>query len=492
MTRMDTHTQYMRDRADRDLVTKAQEGNREALGELFSRYWRAARAAAFGVTRDLPSAEDAAAEAFRQTLVSIHSLRDPDRFAAWLRRIVMRKARVLQYRRQTESSLAAAMPDPAHGPDDELAELQLRSVVQRAVSELPGRLREVVSLFYFEGYEPTTAARFLDIPDGTFRRRMHEGRKRLRNAVEHILREGAFVNVEQNLTIGRLRKFIDNPDDDDGESFYQIVRESLAFRPVPKELIDLFHSKVQLEEASQESVAAGADSGERVRKLVQRFTGPSARASDPGHPVGRVVVLVRQALPDFRAWTPDVGEALVSVVTNTGGLEYFKALRPPGFAEGRPGAFLHVTRTFVSRSARGAEGTTYQLLKDSADSQTFRAGLQSARISDVVDLTWMVDGPLELRSVQELLERLTADVLPGTPVRFTSYDEPRYRSALKLRIAEMPAPAATGGVLAEWSGRPRGVDAAHLRIFLEPWATVTSGQLIEPQSMGHGLGMFEG
>ena len=168
MTRMDTHTQYMRDRADRDLVTKAQEGNREALGELFSRYWRAARAAAFGVTGDLPSAEDAAAEAFRQTLVSIHSLRDPDRFAAWLRRIVMRKARVHQNRRQTESSLAAAMPDPAHGPDDELAELQLRSVVQRAVSELPGRLREVVSLFYFEGYEPTTAVRFLDIPDGTF------------------------------------------------------------------------------------------------------------------------------------------------------------------------------------------------------------------------------------------------------------------------------------------------------------------------------------
>ena len=429
----------------------------------------------------------AAAEAFRQTLVSIYSLHNPDRFAPWLRTIVLRKARVLRNHRQTESSLATVMPDPGHGPDDELAELQLRAVVQRAVSELPGRLREVVSLFYFEGYEPSTAARFLDIPDGTFRRRMHEGRKRLRKAIEHILQEGAFMNEERNLKIGRIRKFIENPDDTDGESFYQVVRESLALRPVPKQLIGLFYSKAQLGEDSQEAVAAGAESGDRVRKLAQRITGPSARASDPSHPVGRVVVLVQQALPDFQDWAPDVGEALASFATNTGGLEHRKARWPPGFSEGRPGAFLYVTRTLVFRSASGAEGTTYQLLKDSADSQTFRAGLQSARLTDVLDLTWMVAGPLELRSVQELLERLTSDVLPGTPVRFTSYDEPRYRSALQLRIADMPAPAATGGVLVEWSGCPRGVDAAHLRIFLEPWATVTSGQLIEPQLIGAGL-----
>lgn len=469
-------------------MAEAQQGNREALGELFSRYWRAARAAAFGVTGNVPAAEDAAAEAFRQTLVSIYSLRDPDRFATWLRTIVIRKARVLHNRRQTESALAGAMPDPGRGPDEELAELQLRVVIQRAVSELPDRLREVVSLVYFEGYDPTTAARFLGIPDGTFRRRMHESRKRLRNAVEHILKKGAYVNEEQNRKIGKLRKLIDKPDDADDESFYQAIREALALRPAPKELIDLFHSTPQLEEASQEAIAARAEFGNQVQKLARRFTGPSARASDPSHPVGRVVVLVRQMLPDFRAWTPDVGAALASAATNSGSL---KALRPPGFAEGRPGAFLHVTRAFVFQSTGVAEGTMYQLLKDSADSQMFRLGLQGARISDVLDLTWMITGPLELRSVQELLERLTADILPGTPVRFSSYDEPRYRSCLQLQIADMPAPAATGGVLAEWSGRPRGVDAAHLRIFIEPWATVTSGQLIEPQSMGVGLGMFE-
>jgi hypothetical protein len=89
-----------------------------------------------------------------------------------------------------------------------------------------------------------------------------------------------------------------------------------------------------------------------------------------------------------------------------------------------------------------------------------------------------VSGPLELRSVQELLERLSAAVLPGTSTRFTNYDEPRYRSALQLQLADLSVPAAVGGVLAEWPGGPPGVEAAHLRVFLEPWATVQSGEMV--------------
>ncbi|HWB95367.1 MAG TPA: hypothetical protein VG672_01660 [Bryobacteraceae bacterium] len=43
----------MREWADRELVQLAQQGDKGAIGDLFSRYWRAARAAAFGVTGEL-------------------------------------------------------------------------------------------------------------------------------------------------------------------------------------------------------------------------------------------------------------------------------------------------------------------------------------------------------------------------------------------------------------------------------------------------------
>ena len=53
----------MSEHADRELVELARRGHAPAIAELFSRYWRAARAAAFGVTGEFASAEDAAAEA---------------------------------------------------------------------------------------------------------------------------------------------------------------------------------------------------------------------------------------------------------------------------------------------------------------------------------------------------------------------------------------------------------------------------------------------
>ena len=75
------------------------------MGELFSRYWRAARAAAFGVTGEFGSAEDAAAEAFQQALAGLDSLRDLDRFGPWLRTIVVRQAqRVCRSRRRVTDS----------------------------------------------------------------------------------------------------------------------------------------------------------------------------------------------------------------------------------------------------------------------------------------------------------------------------------------------------------------------------------------------------
>jgi hypothetical protein len=185
-------------------------------------------------------------------------------------------------------------------------------------------------------------------------------------------------------------------------------------------------------------------------------------------------------LPGFQDWPLDAGEAAVHFMAFTG--EHrgrLRAVLPPGFAEGRPGAFLRATRAIVRLAGSGRVQSIYEHLQDSPDEQTFRAARNDIRISDVLDLTWMVAGPLELRSVQEVLERLSSAVLPGAQIRSSTYDEPRYRSALQLQVGDVSARAACGGVLAEWPGRPRGVDAAHLRIFLEPWATVRSGEVVE-------------
>src|SRR5262245_4242922 len=174
--------------ADRDLVEMARRGDGAAISELFSRYWRAARASAFGVTGEFASAEDAAAEGFRQALEGIGSLRDPERFGAWLRTIVVRKAGLaLQSRRADGEGAVDELIDGNERPDAALERLELGALIQQAVRKLPDRLREAVALTYFEGYDSAAAARFLDIPAGTLRRRLHDARTHLRDIVEKLL-----------------------------------------------------------------------------------------------------------------------------------------------------------------------------------------------------------------------------------------------------------------------------------------------------------------
>jgi RNA polymerase sigma-70 factor (ECF subfamily) len=155
------------DQSDAEVVERARGGDRIAIGELFSRYWRAARAAAFGVTGEVASAEDAAADAFREAWAGLDSLRDPDRFGPWLRTIVVRTARKARRRGPPAHDVSIdELPALNQAADSALERLEAAALVRHFVRELPPRVREAVSLFYFEGYDSDDAARFLAIPPG--------------------------------------------------------------------------------------------------------------------------------------------------------------------------------------------------------------------------------------------------------------------------------------------------------------------------------------
>lgn len=261
---------------------------------------------------------------------------------------------------------------------------------------------------------------------------------------------------------------------------HQAFRASLALRPPPEELITEFMRRRTESVRQSESPDGNARFMELVRKTARHLSGPSDRAADPGHPVGRAAAAIRKALPEFQEWILDVGTAAEHLLTSPGkDRTRLRGILPPGFVEGRPGAFLRASRGLLLTDEEGSVRTTYQLLQDSPDAESFRAGIAAARISDVLDFAWLVAEPLELRSAQDLLEQLARTVVPGVGMRVTHYDEPRYRTALRLYLDPFVSPAAVSGVLAAWHGQPPGVNAAHLRFFLEPWATVQSGQIVD-------------
>src|SRR5262249_38616152 len=72
-----------------DLVVEARTGSDDARDELVRRYSREITAIAAALVNDATEAEDLAQETFVRAFRNLDLLVDPDRFGAWIRRIVV-------------------------------------------------------------------------------------------------------------------------------------------------------------------------------------------------------------------------------------------------------------------------------------------------------------------------------------------------------------------------------------------------------------------
>ena len=166
------------------LVRRARMGDLEAFDRLVERYQDAVCGVAFGIVGSFDDAQDVAQEAFLQAWRDLHDLADPTRFPAWLYRIVANRSRDHLRRRHDETHPDTLdLPSPTPDPADEVACAELRASVLQAIRGLSEPLRVTTALFYIDGYSLAEVAQFLETPEGTVKRRLHDARKRLREAM---------------------------------------------------------------------------------------------------------------------------------------------------------------------------------------------------------------------------------------------------------------------------------------------------------------------
>jgi len=466
----------MKESPEQDCVERAKQGEPAAIAELYRCYWRAARAAAYGVTGNLTLAEDVASEAFYAAIEGLHELRDTQRFGPWLRAIVIRKAAKAKAR-----SIKPAKPSDSYAPapGERLEQQELAALIHEAVGTLDETYREALSLFYFEGYNLKEAAGFLDVPAGTLKRRLHEGRQRLREAAERILKGTRPMNPRREQILQQLRDAAD--EGVQSETFYQAMRQTLRLRPVPDKLLKEIMKKHWA--AKRAKTPLPPEKERKLRQMVARTYGPSPRAQDPNHPVGAAASAICAALPEFQLWQIDWSQVDFSRMVqdisegNEKGLSF---LRPPGFIEGSQEAFISPTRAFLVQDEDGSLCTPYELMQRKDSVEALKGQIkQGKRLSDVLNLLWKNSEPLELRAVENLLRHLSEAIVPQTPARFYPHEEPRFRAALRMQLANDPIPAAIGGVLNRLPRLPDDVTVACVDVYLEPWAAARSGQAVE-------------
>ena len=177
-----------------DLVIRARNGDHEAFALLanaaFDPLFRTARL----ILRDDESALDAVQDALLSAWLHVRAVRDPDRFEAWLRRLLIhacyREARRVRQRAIVEIHMTA--PD-ARGDGDAQDLTAMREQLERGFRRLTAEQRAVLVVHHYLGLPDAEAATVLGIAIGTFKSRLHRASAAMRAALEAEERTGIVV-----------------------------------------------------------------------------------------------------------------------------------------------------------------------------------------------------------------------------------------------------------------------------------------------------------
>ncbi len=167
----------------RDLVQRAQRGDHDAFALLASGAVARLDAAARLILRDPEQARDAVQDGFIRAWRNLPALRDPDRFDAWLRQLVVHSCIDLLRRRRHRAFEVEL--HPIHSPTvvDVSSAIADRELIDDALRRLDPQWRAVVVLHYFLGMPLPDVAIALRIPLGTAKSRLHRSLGAMRASI---------------------------------------------------------------------------------------------------------------------------------------------------------------------------------------------------------------------------------------------------------------------------------------------------------------------
>jgi RNA polymerase sigma factor (sigma-70 family) len=169
----------------RELVVRAQRGDLEAFSAMTIACSDRLFAIARLILRNDDRASDAVQDALLQAWLDLRGLKDPDRFDAWVYRLLVRACyrSASEHRRRDVTEIDLG---PMHGPatSDAQRQVALQDQLSRAFERLSREQRAVIVLHHYAGLSMVEAAAVLQIPLGTMQSRLSRALQIMRAALE--------------------------------------------------------------------------------------------------------------------------------------------------------------------------------------------------------------------------------------------------------------------------------------------------------------------
>lgn len=166
------------------MIDRARNGDRDAFELIVRARMDAVYRLSIAILGNEADARDAAQETFVAAWRGLRSVRDADRFDAWLHRVTVNAARqairATRRRRVREipsSTVIAAAERPTDPRRDDAA------LLDAALATLPVEQRAILVLHHLEGQSLAEIAVVLDVPVGTAKSRLFAARRALAAAI---------------------------------------------------------------------------------------------------------------------------------------------------------------------------------------------------------------------------------------------------------------------------------------------------------------------
>jgi len=185
---------------DRQLVARAQRGDKRAFELLVEKYQRKLGRLLARFIRDPAEVEDVTQEAFIKAYRALPAFRGDSAFYTWLYRIGINTAKnyLMALGRRAPTSTEVGAED-AEGfedgeqlrdintPESLLLSAEIAQTVNATIDELPEELRTAIQLREIEGMSYEDIARIMDCPIGTVRSRIFRAREAIAERLRPLL-----------------------------------------------------------------------------------------------------------------------------------------------------------------------------------------------------------------------------------------------------------------------------------------------------------------
>jgi RNA polymerase sigma-70 factor (ECF subfamily) len=173
------------DQAD---IEKVLSGDISAFEGIVRRWQRPLINLAYRFCHDRGRAEEMAQEAFLRVFRKLHLWRRDAVFSSWLFSLATNLYRSELRRIPVRTVPLDHVTEPAASSrnDEGLEDEERERVVRQAVSALPAKYRDAVTVYYFHGMDLSTAAQSLGLSKGTLKSRLFRSRELLRSKLPRL------------------------------------------------------------------------------------------------------------------------------------------------------------------------------------------------------------------------------------------------------------------------------------------------------------------